>query len=111
MKMVYLLLALSIIFEVTATSLLKKTDGFANIPATLGTLVFYGFSFFLMSIVLRTLPVGIVYATWSASGIVLVSVAAYFLYKQTLDVPAIAGMALIIAGVIVINVFSKSAAH
>jgi small multidrug resistance pump len=109
--MVYLQLAFSILLEVFATSLMKKTDGFTNLVPTVGVLICYGISFYLISNVVRIIPVGIVYATWSATGIVLVSAAAYFLYKQALDVPAVVGMGLIIMGVIIINLFSKSASH
>jgi small multidrug resistance pump len=71
----------------------------------------YGVSFYALSIVLRTLPVGIVYAIWSGAGIVLVAIVAFFLYRQIIDVPAMVGMALIIAGVATINIFSTAAAH
>lgn len=109
--MVYLQLIISIILEVVATSLMKKTDGFTNIIPTLSMLACYAGSFYFMSIVVRTLPVGVVYATWSGLGIVLVSAIAYFVYKQALDVPALIGMSLIITGVVFINVFSKVSAH
>lgn len=109
--MVYLQLIISIILEVVATSLMKKTDGFTNIIPTLSMLACYAGAFYFMSIVVRTLPVGVVYATWSGLGIVLVSAIAYFVYKQALDVPALIGMSLIITGVVFINVFSKVSAH
>jgi small multidrug resistance pump len=109
--MVYLQLAASIIFEVIGTSLMKKTDGFSNIPITAALLACYAIAFYFMSVVTKILPVGMVYATWSGCGIVLVSAIGYFAYQQKLDRPAVLGMALIIAGVILINGFSKSAAH
>lgn len=105
--MVYVILAFSILFEVTGTSLIKKSEGFTQLLPSAALLVCYTLSFFLMSIVVKSLPLGIVYATWSASGIILVSAAGYFFYKQSLDAPAVLGMALIIAGVIIMNVFSK----
>jgi small multidrug resistance pump len=71
----------------------------------------YGIAFYFMAISLRVLPVGIMYAIWAGLGIVLISIIGWFVYKQTLDTPALIGMALIIAGVVVINVFSKSTSH
>jgi small multidrug resistance pump len=109
--MVYLLLSISIAFEVLGTSLMKKTEGFTNLLPSLGTIFSYCISFYLISIVMKTLPVGIVYAIWSATGIVLVSLVAYFLYGQKLDIYAMLGMGLIITGVLVINLFSKASAH
>ena len=110
-SMIYLQLTISIVLEVLATSLMKKTDGFTNITPTIAMLACYGGSFYFVSIVVKTLPVGIVYATWSGLGIVLVSAIAYFVFKQALDLPAVIGMALIIVGVVIINVFSKMSAH
>ncbi len=105
--MVYLQLIISIVLEVVATSLMKKTDGFTNVIPTFTMLACYAGAFYFMSIVVRTLPVGVVYATWSGLGIVLVSAIAYFVYKQTLDIPAVIGMSLIIIGVVIMNGFSK----
>lgn len=109
--MIYLMLALSIIFEVIGTSLLAKTEEFRNIPFTLALLCCYGISFYLMSSVVKVLPVGIVYATWSATGIVLVSLAAYFFYNQVLDTAALIGISFIVIGVVIVNVFSKVSVH
>lgn len=109
--MVYLQLALSIILEVIGTSLMKKTNGFTNVPFTVAMLGCYAGAFYFLSHVVKILPIGIVYATWSGLGIILVSVAAYFLYQQTLDKHALIGIAFIIVGVIFLNVFSKSPVH
>lgn len=109
--MIYVKLALAIIFEVVATSLLKRTEGFTHLPYTATMLAGYLLSFYFLSQVVKVLPVGIVYATWSGLGIVLISGAAYFLYRQALDLPAILGMGFIIIGVVLMNVFSKVAAH
>jgi small multidrug resistance pump len=80
------------------------------IPSTI--VVFgYGIAFYFMTLVLRVIPVGVTYAIWSGVGIVLVAVVGFFLYKQTPDVPAMLGMGLIISGVVVINVFSKTINH
>ena len=109
--MPYVILALAILFEVIGTSLLKLSEEFSRPWPTAGLFLCYGVAFFLMTIVMRSLPVGVVYAIWSGCGIVLISIASYFLYTQSLDLAAMIGIALIIAGVVVINVFSKSSAH
>lgn len=107
----YLYLGVAIVCEVIATSALKQTDGFTRLLPSLVTFVGYGFAFYLLSITVRTIPVGIVYAVWSGAGIVLVAAIGAALYGQRLDGPAILGLALIIIGVIVVNLFSKSVGH
>jgi len=103
----YLYLTLAIIAEVIATSSLKAIKGLSTpLPLALAV-VGYGISFWLLILVMRSLPVGIVYAIWSGLGIVLVSIVALFVYGQKLDLAAISGIALIIGGVLVINLFSK----
>lgn len=109
MKWVYLLLA--IVSEVVATSALKSSESFSWLWPSVLTVVGYGVAFYLLSLTLRELPVGIAYAIWSGVGIVLVSLAAVVLFGQKLDLPALIGMGLIVAGVIVINVCSKSVVH
>ena len=109
MKWVYLLLA--IVSEVVATSALKSSESFSRLWPSVLTVVGYGVAFYLLSLTLRELPVGIAYAIWSGVGIVLVSPAAVVLFGQKLDLPALIGMGLIVAGVIVINVCSKSVVH
>ena len=109
MKWVYLLLA--IVSEVVATSALKSSESFSRLWPSVLTVVGYGVAFYLLSLTLRELPVGIAYAIWSGVGIVLVSLAAVVLFGQKLDLPALIGMGLIVAGVIVINVYSKSVVH
>lgn len=109
MKFLYLFIA--IIAEVFATSALKASEQFSKPIPSIIVVVGYLIAFYFLSLTLKTIPVGIAYALWSGVGIVLVSGAGYFLYKQTLDLPALLGIGLIILGVIVINVFSKSAAH
>lgn len=104
-------LMLAIISEVIATTMLKASDGFSRLYPSIVVIIGYCFSFWALSQVVRVMPLGIAYAIWSGLGIVLVSVAAIFLYQQKLDLPAIVGMALIIAGVLVINLLSKSASH
>ena len=109
MKWVYLLLA--IVSEVVATSALKSSESFSRLWPSVLTVVGYGVAFYLLSLTLREMPVGIAYAIWSGVGIVLVSLAAGVLFGQKLDLPALIGMGLIVAGVIVINVCSKSVVH
>ena len=106
--MAYLYLTIAIIAEVAATSALKASAEFTRLYPSLIVVVGYGVAFYFMTLVLRTIPVGITYAIWSGLGIVLIAIAGVFFYKQTLDIPAISGLFLIIAGVIVIQVFSKS---
>ncbi|CDG87577.1 SMR family transporter [Xenorhabdus bovienii] len=105
----YLLIA--IVSEVIATTMLKASDGFSRLMPSIVVVIGYCFSFWALSQVVKVLPLGIAYAIWSGLGIVLVSVAAIFLYQQKLDLPAIIGMLLIIMGVLVINLFSNSGAN
>jgi len=109
--MTYLYLAIAILAEVIATSFLKSCECFTRVWPSVVVLVGYAFAFYFLSLTLRSLSVGIVYAIWSGAGIVLVSIIAWIFLGQKLDVPAIIGIALIVAGVAVINLFSKSVAH
>ncbi|MGK5743646.1 SMR family transporter [Proteus mirabilis] len=104
-------LILAIISEVIATTVLKVSDGFSRLYPSIVVVVGYCFSFWALSQVVKVMPLGIAYAIWSGLGIVLVSVAAVFVYQQKLDLPAIVGMTLIIAGVLVINLLSNSTSH
>ncbi|KXU91101.1 multidrug transporter [Paraburkholderia monticola] len=107
----YALLALAIVAEVIATSALRAADGFSRwLPSTVVVLG-YGIAFYCLSLTLRSIPVGIVYAVWSGAGIVLITLVALVLYRQVPDVPAIIGLGLIVAGVAVLNLFSKMQAH
>ena len=107
----WLAIGIAIIAEVIATTSLKASKEFTLlIPSTI-VVIGYGVAFYFMTISLRVLPVGIMYAIWSGTGIVLVSVLGWVIYKQTLDIPAILGLGLIIAGVLVINLFSTSVSH
>lgn len=108
---VWLFLMGAILSEVVATSALKASDGFSRLWPSLLTAGGYMVAFYLLSQTLRYIPVGIAYALWSGIGIVLISLIAWLLYGQKLDLAAIVGMGLIIAGVAVINLFSNSAAH
>lgn len=109
--MSYLYLAIAIVSEVIGTSALKASEQFSRPVPSLITLVAFASAFYFLSLTLRTMPVGIAYAIWSGVGIVLISLIALVLFGQKLDLPAVIGMGLIVAGVIVINAFSKSVAH
>ncbi|WP_431222366.1 SMR family transporter [Serratia sp. L9] len=104
-------LAMAIVAEVVATTMLKASEGFTRLWPSLVVVVGYAIAFWGLSMVVKTMPLGIVYAIWSGMGIVLVSIAAVFIYQQKLDLPAVIGMGLIVAGVLVINLLSKSAVH
>ena len=103
----FLFLFVAILCEVIATSSLKASDQFTKLVPSILTILGYIAAFYFLSLTLKTIPVGIAYAIWSGVGIVLVTLVAAILYKQQPDWAAIAGMALIIAGVVFINVFSK----
>lgn len=107
----YLYLAVAIGAEVIATTALRAAQGFTVLVPSAISVVGYVIAFYFLSLTLKTMPVGIAYAIWSGIGIVLISLAGWLLYRQVLDLPAILGMALIMAGVIVINLFSKTAVH
>lgn len=107
----FMYLTMAIVAEVIATTLLKASEGFTRLWPSLLVVVGYGVAFWGLSMVVKTMPLGIVYAIWSGMGIVLVSIAAIFVYQQKLDWPAVVGMGLIIAGVLVINLLSKAAVH
>ncbi len=106
--MAYALLFVAIISEVIGTSALKLSDGFTKVVPSVVVVVGYGFAFYFLSIVLRSIPVGIAYAIWAGVGIALIAIVGVVFFKQTLDLPAVAGIALIVAGVLVINLFSES---
>lgn len=107
----YLWLAIAIVSEVIGTSALKASQEFTRLVPSLISIVAFLCALFCLSLTLRTVPVGVAYAIWSGIGIVLISLIALVLFGQKLDAPALIGMALIIAGVLVINLFSKSTAH
>lgn len=109
--MAYFYLALAIIAEVAATSALKASEEFTRLIPSLIVIIGYGVAFYLLTLVLRTIPVGISYAIWAGVGIVLVAVMGAVLYRQMPDLPAIIGMVLIVSGVVIINVFSKTSGH
>ena len=107
----YLYLAIAITAEVIATTSMKALDGFSRPLPLLLVVAGYSLSFWMLIQVVKTNPVGIAYAIWAGLGIVLVSVAAAAIYQQKLDLPAVLGMVLIVAGVVVIQLFSSSTGH
>ena len=109
--MAYLYLGIAILAEVIGTSALKASREFTNLVPSLIVVVGYGAAFYFMTLALRSIPIGITYAVWSGIGIVLIAIAGAFLYKEIPDLPAIIGMGLIISGVAVIHVFSKTVGH
>ncbi|MDX6749314.1 SMR family transporter [Geminicoccaceae bacterium 1502E] len=107
----YLYLAAAIVAEVIATSALKAADGFTRLWPSLLVIVGYAAAFWLLTHVVRTVPVGIAYAIWSGMGVVLVALIAAVIYRQIPDLAAILGMAMIVGGVVVIQLFSRTVAH
>ena len=107
----YGLLAIAIVSEVTGATFLAKSEGFSKPLPTITTVICFGIAFYLLSQVIKIIPLGIAYAIWSGVGIVLTAIIGYFILGNKLDLPAIAGMSLIVLGVIVINLFSHSATH
>ena len=104
----YITLAIAILAEVIATSALKASEGFSRpLPSTI-VVIGYGIAFYCLSLTLRTMSVGVAYAIWSAAGIVLISAIGWIAFGQKLDTAAMIGMALIVAGVLVVNLLSKS---
>ena len=109
MKWVYLFIA--IVSEVIGTSALKSSHGFTRLMPSLVVVAGYATAFYFLSLTLNYIPVGIAYAIWSGVGILLLSLAGYVFYHQTLDFPAVLGILLIVAGVVLLCLCSKSAAH
>ena len=107
----WIFLIVAIVSEVVATSALKSSEGFTRLWPSLVVVVGYLLAFYLLSLTLKTIPVGVAYAIWSGVGIVLIALSGWFFLGQSLDAPAIIGLSLIVAGVVVINVFSHTVTH
>lgn len=107
----YALLAGAILSELFGTTALKLSDGFSRPVPTLGVVVGYGLAFYLLSLTLEELPVGVVYGTWAAMGIVGVAAIGTVVFDEPIDPAGVAGLALIIAGVYCVNVVSEMSAH
>lgn len=109
--MPYVYLAISIIAEVIATSALKASDGFTKTIPSIVVVVGYGVAFHFLSLTLKTIPLGVAYAIWAGVGVTVVAIVGWLLFGQKMDAPAIIGMGLIVAGVVVMQAFSKTVSH
>ncbi|MFP7655198.1 DMT family transporter [Chryseobacterium proteolyticum] len=107
----YLFLILAIVFEIIATTFLKKSEEFSKLIPSIVTIAGYSAAFYFLSLTLRHVPIGITYAIWSGVGIICITIIGMVVFKQVPDLPAIIGIALIVIGVIVINLFSKMGTH
>jgi small multidrug resistance pump len=107
----WLFLSIAIVSEVMATSALKASAGFTRPLPSLVVVVGYGVAFYFLSLTLKTVPVGVAYAIWSGAGVALIALVGWAFLGQRLDAPALLGLALIVAGVVVINVYSKTVSH
>lgn len=107
----YALLGLAIITEVIGSTFLVKSEGFTKLVPSVMVVILFSIAFYLLSQVIKTIPLGIAYAIWAGVGIVLTGIVGYVLFKQSLDTPAMIGIGLIVAGVVVINLFSQSTGH
>ena len=107
----YVYLGLAIIAEVIGTSALKASDGFSRLGPSVLVVLGYGAAFYFLSLTLREIPVGVAYAIWSGVGVALTTVIGWLVFEQRLDLPALIGIGLIVAGVVVINAFSESLVH
>jgi len=107
----WLYLCVAIIAEIIATSTLKATEGFTHLMPSAVAIIGYAVAFYFLSISLKIIPVGIAYAVWSGAGILLLALVGWIIYKQALDLAGIIGMVLIIAGIVVLNLFSKIVPH
>jgi small multidrug resistance pump len=107
----WIFLSIAIVSEVIATSALKASDGFSRLWPSLVVAAGYMAAFYFLSLTLKTIPIGVAYAIWSGAGVALIALIAWVFFGQALDTPAVIGLALIVAGVVVLNVFSKTVAH
>ena len=106
----WLILALAIVSEVVATSCLKASEGFSRFWPSLVVVLGYGLAFYLLALTLKVIPVGVAYAIWSGVGIALIAVIGWLFFGQSLDAAAILGLALIVAGVVVLQLSSSTSA-
>lgn len=107
----WIFLSVAIVSEVIATSALKASDGFSRLGPSAIVIAGYAVAFYFLSLTLRTIPVGVAYAIWSGAGVALIVLISWALYGQSLDLPGIIGIGLIVAGVMVLNLFSKTLSH
>jgi len=109
MKWIYL--AIAIVSEVIASSMLKPSEGFSKLLPSMVVVIGYGLAFFFLSLTLKSIPIGVSYAIWAGVGIVLITCIGWLIFGQSLDLPAAIGIGLIVLGVLILNLFSKTAAH
>ena len=107
----YIWLFFAILTETIGTTALQASEQFTRFWPSLAVVVFYALSFYFMSVTLKVMPVGIVYAIWSGLGIVLIAIIGLVIFGQRLDAPAVLGLAMIVGGIVIIHLFSRSAAH
>ena len=107
----YIYLLIAVVFETIGTASIQASEQFTRFWPSTMMVISYGISFYFMALTLKYMQVSVVYAIWSGLGIVLIGIIGWVVFKQSLDIGAVVGMALIIAGVVVINLFSNSATH
>ena len=107
----YLYLLIAVVFETFGSSCLQASQQFTRLWPSRGVIVGVGAAFWFFTLVLKVLPLGVTYALWSGVGIVLISMSGWLLFGQKLDLAAMLGIGLIIAGIVVINLFSSSSTH
>ena len=107
----YITLLAAVIFETIGTTALQASQQFTKLVPVVIVVVSYSLAFYLLALTLKHMPVGILYAIWSGAGIVLIAIIGWVVFRQTLDLPAVLGMALILAGIVIIQLFSKTAVH
>lgn len=107
----YIYLILAIVFEIIATTFLKKSEEFSKLVPSIVTIIGYSAAFYFLSLTLRHIPIGVTYAIWSGVGIICITIIGIVAFKQVPDLPAIIGIAFIVIGVIIINLFSKMGTH
>ena len=107
----FITLIVAVIFETIGTTALQASQQFTKLGPSIIVVIAYAAAFYLLALTLKTMPVGIMYAIWSGSGIVLIALIGWVVFRQTLDWPAVLGMALILAGIVIIQLFSKSVTH
>ena len=107
----FITLIVAVIFETIGTTALQASQQFTRLGPSIIVVIAYAAAFYLLAMTLKTMPVGIMYAIWSGSGIALIALIGWVVFRQTLDWPAVLGMTLILAGIVIIQVFSKSATH
>jgi small multidrug resistance pump len=107
----WIFLTIAIVSEVIATSALKSSEGFSRLWPSVIVIIGYTSAFYFLSLTLKTIPIGVAYAVWAGSGVALIALIAWIFFGQALDLPAIIGLSLIVAGVVVLNLFSKTVSH